>query len=60
MGIAGAGDAGSREGGFSAGDAFCGLGLGTYIEDASCKFEWAAPDKEVHAFVNGLERPIET
>ena len=26
----------------------------------SGKFEWAAPDEEVHAFVNELERPIGT
>ena len=34
--------------------------LDGYVEDASGKFEWAAPDKEVHAFVNELERPIGT
>jgi dihydrofolate reductase len=31
-----------------------------YIEDADGKFDWAAPDDEVHAFVNELERPIGT
>ena len=34
--------------------------LDGYVEDASGKFEWAAPDVEVHAFVNELERPIGT
>jgi dihydrofolate reductase len=34
--------------------------LDGYIEDASGKFDWAAPDEEVHAFVNDLERPIGT
>src|ERR687887_2784467 len=34
--------------------------LDGYIEDASGKFDWAAPDEEVHAFVNELERPIGT
>ena len=34
--------------------------LDGYVEDASGAFEWAAPDEEVHAFVNELERPIET
>ena len=29
-------------------------------EDPSGNFEWAAPDEEVHAFVNELERPIGT
>jgi dihydrofolate reductase len=31
-----------------------------YVEDADGGFEWAAPDEEVHAFVNELERPIGT
>jgi dihydrofolate reductase len=31
-----------------------------YVEDASGRFDWAAPDEEVHAFVNDLERPIGT
>lgn len=30
------------------------------IEDATGGIEWAAPDAEVHAFVNDLERPIGT
>ena len=34
--------------------------LDGYIEDASGRFDWAAPDEEVHAFVNDLERPIGT
>ncbi len=34
--------------------------LDGYVEDASGKFEWAAPDEVVHAFVNELERPIGT
>ena len=31
-----------------------------YIEDDRGKFDWAAPDEEVHAFVNNLERTIGT
>ncbi len=31
-----------------------------YIEDEQGKFDWAAPDEEVHAFVNDLERPAGT
>ncbi len=34
--------------------------LDGYISDASGDFDWAAPDEEVHAFVNDLERPIGT
>jgi dihydrofolate reductase len=34
--------------------------LDGYIEDEQGKFDWAAPDDEVHAFVNDLERPIGT
>lgn len=34
--------------------------LDGYVEDAEGRFEWAAPDAEVHAFVNELERPIGT
>ncbi len=34
--------------------------LDGYIEDVDGNFEWAAPDEEVHAFVNDLERPIGT
>jgi dihydrofolate reductase len=31
-----------------------------YVEDASGRFEWAAPDEEVLRFVNDLERPVGT
>ncbi|MCW2756613.1 MAG: deaminase [Nocardioidaceae bacterium] len=34
--------------------------LDGYVEDAQGGFEWAAPDAEVHAFVNDLARPIGT
>ena len=34
--------------------------LDGYVEDADGSFDWAAPDDEVHAFVNELERPIAT
>ena len=34
--------------------------LDGYTEDATGDFQWAAPDEEVHAFVNDLERPIGT
>jgi dihydrofolate reductase len=34
--------------------------LDGYVEDKGGEFEWAAPDEEVHAFVNDLERPIGT
>jgi dihydrofolate reductase len=34
--------------------------LDGYIEDEHGKFDWAAPDEEVHAFVNHLERPVGT
>ena len=34
--------------------------LDGYVEDIDGGFEWAAPDEEVHAFVNELERPIAT
>jgi dihydrofolate reductase len=32
--------------------------LDGYIEDERGNFEWAAPDEEVHAFINDLVRPI--
>jgi dihydrofolate reductase len=32
--------------------------LDGYIEDRGGGFEWAAPDDEVHAFVNDLLRPV--
>jgi dihydrofolate reductase len=34
--------------------------LDGYVEDKRGRFDWAAPDDEVHAFVNDLERPIGT
>jgi dihydrofolate reductase len=34
--------------------------LDGYVEDAGGSFEWAAPDEEVHGFVNDLQRPIGT
>lgn len=34
--------------------------LDGYYEDADGTFGWAAPDEDVHAFVNDLERPIGT
>src|SRR5215470_984120 len=34
--------------------------LDGYVEDPSGRFDWAAPDAEVHAFVNELERPVGT
>lgn len=34
--------------------------LDGYVEDEAGTFDWAAPDDEVHAFVNDLERPIGT
>jgi dihydrofolate reductase len=34
--------------------------LDGYIEDEEGNFDWAAPDEEVFAFVNELERPIGT
>jgi len=34
--------------------------LDGYVEDSTGNFEWAAPDEQVHAFVNDLERPIGT
>lgn len=36
------------------------MSLDGYIEDDQGRFDWAAPDDEVHAFVNDLERPIGT
>ena len=32
--------------------------LDGYVEDEAGKFDWAAPDEEVHAFVNDLVRPV--
>ena len=34
--------------------------LDGYVEDEEGRFDWAAPDEEVHAFVNDLERPVGT
>jgi dihydrofolate reductase len=34
--------------------------LDGYVVDADGSFDWAAPDAEVHSFVNELERPIGT
>lgn len=34
--------------------------LDGYVEDEKGNFDWAAPDEEVHTFVNDLERPVGT
>jgi dihydrofolate reductase len=34
--------------------------LDGYVADEDGNFDWAAPDEEVHTFVNDLERPIGT
>jgi dihydrofolate reductase len=34
--------------------------LDGYVADEHGNFDWAAPDDEVHAFVNELERPVGT
>ena len=34
--------------------------LDGYVADRDGNFDWAAPDGEVHAFVNDLERPVGT
>jgi dihydrofolate reductase len=34
--------------------------LDGYIADEDGNFDWAAPDEEVHTFVNDLERPVGT
>jgi len=34
--------------------------LDGYIADTEGRFDWAAPDEEVHRFVNDLERPVGT
>ncbi len=34
--------------------------LDGYVEDEQGNFDWAAPDEEVHAFVNDIERPAGT
>jgi dihydrofolate reductase len=38
---------------------FAMTSLDGYIEDEHGKFDWAAPDEEVHAFVNDLVRPVD-
>jgi dihydrofolate reductase len=34
--------------------------LDGYVADAAGNFDWAAPDDELHSFVNDLERPVGT
>ena len=34
--------------------------LDGFVEDEDGRFDWAAPDEEVHAFVNDLQRPVGT
>ena len=34
--------------------------LDGYVEDEAGRFDWAAPDEEVHTFANDLERPVGT
>jgi dihydrofolate reductase len=34
--------------------------LDGFVEDEQGNFDWAAPDEEVHTFVNDLERPVGT
>jgi dihydrofolate reductase len=34
--------------------------LDGYVADEKGRFDWAAPDEEVHTFVNDLERPVGT
>jgi len=34
--------------------------LDGYVADENGNFDWGAPDEEVHAFVNELERPVGT
>jgi dihydrofolate reductase len=36
------------------------MSLDGYVADREGNFDWAAPDEEVHAFVNDLERPVGT
>jgi dihydrofolate reductase len=36
------------------------MSLDGYVADEDGRFDWAAPDEEVHAFVNDLERPVGT
>src|SRR6266498_4190237 len=34
--------------------------LDGYVADEDGNFDWAAPDEEVHTFINDLERPVGT
>jgi dihydrofolate reductase len=34
--------------------------LDGYVSDEDGSFDWAAPDEEVHSYVNDLERPVST
>jgi dihydrofolate reductase len=36
------------------------MSLDGYVADEAGNFDWAAPDDEVHTFVNDLERPVGT
>lgn len=36
------------------------MSLDGYVVDSTGNFDWSAPDPEVHAFVNELERPVGT
>lgn len=36
------------------------MSLDGYVADEDGTFDWAAPDEEVHRFVNDLERPVGT
>lgn len=36
------------------------MSLDGYIADEEGDFSWAAPDEEVHTFINELERPVGT
>src|SRR2546423_13451814 len=36
------------------------MSLDGYVADAKGNFDWAAPDEEVHRFVNDLERSVGT